>query len=393
MSEINLLSNFNRQDIFGYYTVGKLKMYSQIEAVEISQRLNLPIDWHFNEEVFRHCDWIVEPKESISDLYRKRCEQLREKYDHLILVYSGGADSDNILNFFIENNIRLDEVVSYTNYEGSQNRLSQFNAEIFEVAIPKIKKVQEKQPLLKHTIIDTTQLTLKKFSSLNLDLIYNQNTTTGTFSTIKDEMKMTQKHWREMFSIGKKVGFIWGVDKPRVLLDDDLNCNYIFTSAGISAAITPAMQRRNSTWEFDELFYWSPDFPKIPIKQAHIIKNFIKRVGINQFKTKPRKVKETILQPPKSSFVLTHGNNYLQNHDLVRLIYPYWYDIPHQYKAINLIIYEKEMWFNGKINSEEQAKNWKIITQKMLEITKTDYRKQSWLNHSLHVSKPYNLGK
>lgn len=393
MSEITLLSNFNRQDIFGYYTVGKLKVYSQIEAVELHQRLNLPIDWHFNEEVFRHCDWTVEPKESISDLYRKRCEQLRENYDHLILVYSGGADSDNILNFFIENNIRLDEVVSYMDYEGSQNRLSQFNAEIFEVAIPKIKKIQEKQPLLKHTIIDTTQLTLKKFSSLNLDLIYNQNTTTGTFSTIKDDLKMSQNHWREMFSVGKKVGFIWGVDKPKVLVDDDLNFNYIFTSPGISAAITPEMQRRNNIWEFDELFYWSPDFPKIPIKQAHIIKNFTKRVGINQFKTKPRKVKDAILQAPKSSFVLINGNNYLQNDELNRLIYPYWYDIPHQYKAVNLIIYEKEMWFNGKINSEEQAKNWKIITQKMLEITKTDYRKQSWLNHSIHASKFYNLGK
>ena len=337
MSEITLLSNFNRQDIFGYYTVGKLKVYSQIEAVEISQRLNLPIDWHFNEEVFRHCDWTVEPKESISDLYRKRCEQLRENYDHLILVYSGGADSDNILNFFIENNIRLDEVVSYMDYEGSQNRLSQFNAEIFEVAIPKIKKIQEKQPLLKHTIIDTTQLTLKKFSSLNLDLIYNQNTTTGTFSTIKDEMKMTQKHWREMFSIGKKVGFIWGVDKPKVLVDDDLNCNYIFACAGIAAAITPAMQRRNNTWEFDELFYWSPDFPKIPIKQAHIIKNFTKRVGLGQFKTKPRKAKDAMLQAPQSSFILINGNNYLQNDELNRLIYPYWYDIPYQYKAINMI--------------------------------------------------------
>jgi hypothetical protein len=158
----------NNQDIFGYYTVGKLKMYSQIEAVEVSQRLNLPIDWHFNEEVFNRCDWTVEPTESISNLYQKRCEQLREKYDHLVLVYSGGADSDNILNFFIENNVRLDEVVSFIDYEGSQNKLSKFNAEIFEVAIPKIKNIQEKQPLLKHTIIDTTQLTLKKFSSFSI---------------------------------------------------------------------------------------------------------------------------------------------------------------------------------------------------------------------------------
>ena len=35
---------------------------------------------------------------------------------------------------------------------------------------------------------------------------------------------------------------------------------------------------------FDELFYWSPDFPLIPIKQSHVIKNFLellKRPNIN----------------------------------------------------------------------------------------------------------------
>jgi hypothetical protein len=169
--------------------------------------------------------------------------------------------------------------------------------------------------------------------------------------------------------------------------------NFVFTSPSISAAVTPAMQRRNNMWEFDELFYWSPDFPKIPIKQAHIIKNFIKKVGLDLFIKKPRKINDVIIQPPQSAFVLTNGNNYLQNEDLNRLIYPYWYDIPHQYKAVNLIFYDKEIWFNGKTNSEEQVKNWKITTQKMLEITKTDYRKQSWLNHSIHSSKPYNIGQ
>ena len=92
---------FNRQDIYGYYTVGGIKMYSQIEAVEISNKLDLPIKWHFNDEVFSSLDWTVEPTETLAELYKKRCEQLREKYDYLVLYYSGGADSDNILNHFI----------------------------------------------------------------------------------------------------------------------------------------------------------------------------------------------------------------------------------------------------------------------------------------------------
>jgi hypothetical protein len=58
-----------------------------------------------------------------------------------------------------------------------------------------------------------------------------------------------------------------------------------------------------------------------------------------------------------------------------------------------MILYEKEIWFIGKMNNEEQAKNWKAITQKVLEITKTDYKKQSFFNNAIFASKLYNLGK
>jgi hypothetical protein len=391
---IKMSSDYNRQDIFGYYTVGKLKMYSQIEATEVSQRLNLPIDWHFNEEVFRHCDWTVEPKETISELYRKRCEQLREKYDYLALYYSGGADSDNILNHFIENNIKLDEVVSLMDYEGSQDRMSKTNAEIFEVAIPKIKEAQKKQPHLKHTIIDTTNFVLDSYKKLNLDQIYNQNTSFAPFTLIRGKVKYSQQHWKEMFSVGKKVGFIYGIEKPRVTVDDNFNFNYFFTSTTIAAATTPELQRENNPFDFTELFYWSPDFPKIPIKQSHIVKNFVKRVGFEGFKRYANRVNGVIRQPPSGlNYTLLHNGDYLINEELNRLIYPYWYNIPYQYKAINMILYEKEIWFIGKMNSEEQAKNWKAITQKVLEITKTDYKKQSFFNNAISASKLYNLGK
>lgn len=391
---IKMSSDYNRQDIFGYYTVGKLKMYSQIEAVEVSSKLNLPIKWHFNDEVYSSFDWSVEPTESLTELYKKRCEQLREKYDYLALYYSGGADSDNILNHFIENNIKLDEVISMTDYQGTQDRMSQFNAEIFEVAIPKVKEAQKKQPHLKHTIIDTTDFVLDSYKSLNLDQIYNQNFSFAPFTLVRGKVKYSQQHWKEMFSVGKKVGFIYGVEKPRLSVDDNFNFNYFFTCATIAAATTPELQRENNPFDFTELFYWSPDFPKIPIKQAHVVKNFVKSHGLNKFKRYPRVINEVIRQlPPGTNFSLLHNGDFLLNDELNRLIYPYWYNIPYQYKAINLILYEKDIWFIGKMNTEEQAKNWKTITQKVLEITKTDYKKQSFLNNSTFSSKLYNLGK
>lgn len=384
----------NRQDDYGYYTVGNFKVYSQIEAIEISNRLNLPIKWNFNDEVYSSFDWSIEPKESLSELYRKRCEQLREKYDYLALYYSGGADSDNILNHFIENDIKIDEVISLIDYEGTQDRISQVNAEIFEVAIPKVKQAQKRQPHLKHTIIDTTSFVLDSYRSLNFDQIYNQNTSFAPFTLIRGKVKYSQQHWKEMFSAGKKVGFIYGVEKPRVQIDDNFNFSYFFSSATIAAATTPELQRENNPFDFTELFYWSPEFPKIPIKQSHVVKNFVKMNGLDKFKRYPRQINGVVRQlPAGTNFMLLHNGDFLLNEELNYLIYPYWYNIPYQFKAINLILYEKEIWFIGKMNSEEQAKNWKAITQKVLEITKTDYKKQSFLNNVLFSSKTYNLGK
>jgi hypothetical protein len=242
-------------------------------------------------------------------------------------------------------------------------------------------------------LIDTTKFVLQKYVSLNLEQIYKQNVSFAPFTAVKDDLKMSQEHWRKMFINGRKVGFISGVDKPKVIIDEKYNCRYLFSCPAIAAAVSPAMQYRNNPWEFDELFYWSPDFPKIPIKQAHIIKNFFKQNGIEKFKKSPRMLGSAIKQPPIGVFVLIQGNDYLRNEELNRLIYPYWYNIPYQYKALNLILYEKESWFINKMNSEEQAKNWKIITQKVLEITKTDYRKQSFFNNAIHSSKPYFLGE
>lgn len=382
----------NRQDIFGFYRVDGVKMYSQIEAVEISRLLNKPITWHFNDEVYSGFDWTKEPTESISELYRKRCEQLREKYDYLVLFYSGGADSDNIFNHFLNNDIKLDEIVTITDYDATQNKMSLMNAEITEIAIPKIQKAKEKQKHLLYTNIDTKKIIIDYYEKLELDGIYNQNWSFAPLSIVRQKIKSTQEHWNKMFSAGKKVAFIFGSDKPKVWFDEKLNFKFWFYCGGIPGAVGPLSQRLNVEHEFTELFYWSPDSPKIPIKQAHIIKNFVKRNGVEVFKKVPIQINGLIRQCPVGTFNLTHADNYLQNEDLNRLIYPYWYSIPYQGRSLSTIFLDKETWFTDKMNYEQSARNWKIIMKKVLDITKTDFTKQTFFNYAIHNSKIYNLG-
>ena len=78
--------------------------------------------------------------------------------------------------------------------------------------------------------------------------IYNQNTSFAPFTLVRGKVKYSQQHWKEMFSVGKKVGFIYGIEKPRITVDD--NFNYFFTSTTIAAATTPECQRENNPLDF-----------------------------------------------------------------------------------------------------------------------------------------------
>ena len=56
---------------FGYYTVGDLKTYSKIEAIEWQERFGKFPVWNFNKEIFDNCNWHIEPsKKSMADIHR-----------------------------------------------------------------------------------------------------------------------------------------------------------------------------------------------------------------------------------------------------------------------------------------------------------------------------------
>jgi hypothetical protein len=95
----------------GYYTVGNCIAVTQGVAVQESSRTGLPIAWHFNDQEYRAMNWRTSWNLPISEVYRLRAQQLRDKYKYLVLWFSGGADSTVILQSFINNNIHLDEVV------------------------------------------------------------------------------------------------------------------------------------------------------------------------------------------------------------------------------------------------------------------------------------------
>ena len=95
----------------GYYHAGGQKFSSKIAAALHSIKTNTKLHWNFNDEIFSKHDWSKEPLSTLDELYDARSRELREKYDYLILSYSGGSDSHNILMSFIRQGLHLDEII------------------------------------------------------------------------------------------------------------------------------------------------------------------------------------------------------------------------------------------------------------------------------------------
>jgi hypothetical protein len=100
----------NDKDKFGYYSVGDIKTYSKIEAIELGKKTKLWPRWDFNDSIFGLYDWTTPCALSLKELYRQRAQQIREKYDYVVIWYSGGADSFNVLDSFLSNGIKVDEI-------------------------------------------------------------------------------------------------------------------------------------------------------------------------------------------------------------------------------------------------------------------------------------------
>lgn len=373
---------------FGFYRVGDLKFFSKLEAAHEHERVGLPLKWDFNEAVYSSYDWRIEPTETLEELYRQRAQQIRDKYDYLVLWFSGGADSNNVLNAFINNNIKLDEVASQVNYEATHDKTNFLNGEIYHVAKPKIETARLKQPGLKHTVIDLAKQTLDHFTAkeTKFDWIYHMNGYLNPNNASKQDIKLREAHWRDMIAAGKRVGFIHGIDKPRI---NEVKGNYYFRFVDmVDTAVSGQVQMLNRPWDFDEMFYWSPDAPKIVIKQGHVIKRYMK------------------LATPTTDYITTDSNNviyktinnekyFLSVDGISYLIYPGWYPVPYQAKAPSLFFTPRDEWF-FKLPDDDPAKySWRTGLEHIWRIMPTKWKEDPQditRGFKKMHSKVYNLG-
>ena len=95
----------------GYYRVGGKTYTSKFEALLIASNTNQKITFHYYDEVWDYTINSFNPDNiNLLEMYKERAQQIRDKYDYLVLHFSGGSDSVTALQAFIHNGIKLDEV-------------------------------------------------------------------------------------------------------------------------------------------------------------------------------------------------------------------------------------------------------------------------------------------
>ena len=240
-----------------YYRVGDIATTNKLSAVEAAGGDLSQVHFHFADEVHALYDWTQEPHETLDNLIDQRVRQLRDNHDYLCLWFSGGYDSQTILDSFVRTNTRLDEILIYNRqwFEHEHNLED-------KLAYKHACWVQKNyQPWLHIRVVQyDPQAIFDFYTHHGGDWIYHDR---GCFPGFTKQNRANTARWQKEFRpLAEQSGRldINGAEKPRVNL--------------VNGQWFAQMPDRAVYYYFDcpyELFYMSPAATKIYIKQCHTV--------------------------------------------------------------------------------------------------------------------------
>ena len=265
----------------GYYLVDSIKTFSKFEAWQLSGKDISKIKFIFNDREFGQFDWTKEPEIDIYELYKRRAQQLRKDYDYIVLIYSGGIDSHTILETFLQNSLRIDEICSFSNND-VQAKTEKFNQEIYNAAIPFVETLDLKKLGTKFRLVNIGQMIIDQLSdNYHFENFEHYSLSTPFWRTAVSNYVLKSKivEHRNLVEAGKKVCYLWGHEKPTIRIVDQTYCLTIpdTFSGGFGAKQYNNRENLKNNFDnfYDEAFYICKEFPEISIKQGHLLANLM----------------------------------------------------------------------------------------------------------------------
>lgn len=247
-----------------YWQVGNFKTISKIAAIEKAGGDITKVQFSWMENTWDQTNWGEEPALSWDDLLKIRCQQLRNKYDYLSLMYSGGWDSHTILMAFVRHKIPLDELIIW-------DKRSYYDEPELDAAVDTAKRIiADYMPTCKLKVYEIPWSHHGEvYKQAGENWIYLPGAATAFNKTHRIITHEAMPSFMNLMPNKKRVGYIEGVDKPFVFLGGgmwhayhtDLPM-YVYVGKGSS-----------------ELFYFTPDLPELHVKQCYMaIRYFEERI-------------------------------------------------------------------------------------------------------------------
>ncbi len=344
----------------GYYKVGNEIFENKVPAVYRASQLNTNWEWYFHDVEMKAYDWTIEPTQNLNELYKNRAQQIREKYDYVLLFCSGGADSTNMLYSFLKNDIHVDEVVAgapmsgLSNWDWDNTDKSAENtiSETKFAQIPLMQEIATHYPKTKTTLhdyfIDMVSYKTDEWLYKSGDYIH------PTFAARYNLERREYNYIRELADSGKKIGIVYGIDKPYLAMKDGVFYSYIRDSLvcnGFQSISHPNVEV--------ELFYYSPDLIPMLVKQAHTVARWICKP-----ENKIYKENAVVSQESMSRHEMTRAFIGVYERTIVPLIYPILEKNAFQcHKPRSTFMGEHDAWFTYLHNDS-----------KLRELMVSDYR-------------------
>jgi len=369
-----MIHDHNIED-FGWYEVGNRRYYNKIHALYDHIQNRLPIHWNVNDDVYAQYQWNQEPTQSLEELYAARARDLRERYDYLVLHFSGGSDSCNILETFIRNRIDLDEIItrgSYSHSTGSTGVVAATDiySECLTQAAPLAQWAKDTHfPHMKVSVVETSSIILDYYQQNHAWAEMGGNGLTPGMC-IKSNIDLIDPYWQKLADRGLKVTHIYGVDKPKIYRHKQNF--YTRWQDSLLGEFNSARTINSDHPQYIECFYWGTRAVPLQIKQLHVLKNHIKQHNLAD-----------------SVFDIAQGRAY--ENFVASVIYNRTLPltVEHLKDKSDSIIQDKDIWF-----AKDQHSDPYLSWQKGVEYISSQLGAEWMGSRGLKGvwSKPYNLG-
>jgi hypothetical protein len=253
----------------GHYTVGDSWFYSNRDALEAGHRTGQPVAWHYYDDVWAQAHsaghW---RNQSLKELYYARARQIREQYDYVAVMFSGGWDSRNIIESFSAQGLRIDDIIVFTTQELENstpfNNLNPDNwyGEIKYHAVPYAERYAHEHPgtgVIRIEWLDRVAKSYQDAEQVFKDSRPKPGVFFGRWLSVATDAQLQRR-------IGnRRAALMLGLDKPCVMQNGN---NYQgFFPEGLIRNYTYCTRGNgfpdNVIWE---PFYWTPDLPELAIR-------------------------------------------------------------------------------------------------------------------------------